>query len=433
MGNDRLRLPGGFLWGTATSAHQVEGDNHNNDWWAFEQQPGAIWHGDRSGAACGWWREAERDFDLMRELGQNTHRLSVEWSRIEPEQDAFDPEAIARYRQMLGGLRERGIEPMVTLHHFTTPLWMARQGGWTNPLIVERFAKYARYVAEELGDLVQLWCTINEPAVYAAEAYLLGIHAPGHRSPREALAVLKNMLRGHVAAYRAVHAAQLYAEVGLVKNVRLFDPANPQAPGDRLAAWLMDRAFNEWALRALRTGRLPFAVKRDDALAHSLDFIGLNYYTRDMVAFDSRQKLLTRRFPAPGAEVSDAGREGAYGEVYPEGLYRALKKVNRYGVPIYVTEFGLPDADDDQRPRFLLTHLAQVHRAIGEGVPVRGVYHWSLTDNFEWCDGWALRFGLAAFDPQTGERRLRRSGELYAAICRENGVTPDMLEREGLS
>lgn len=433
MSQDALTFPAGFLWGTATSAHQVEGNNRNNDWWAFEQQSGTIWHGDRSGAACGWWQDAEADFDLMAAMSQNTHRLSVEWSRIEPEEGFFDPAAIARYRQMLEGLRQRGLEPMVTLHHFTTPLWMARQGGWADPVVITRFRRFVRHTVAALGDQVTLWCTINEPAIYAAEAYLVGIHAPGHKSPRQAFTVLKHMLVAHAAAYYAIHDVQPEAQVGLVKNVRLFDPTGPHSPLDRAAAAWVDYAFNGLVLRAMEDGRLRpplgWGLSPRRELAGSLDFIGLNYYTRDRVAFDLRRpmELFARRFPTPGAEISDNGPYGTYGEIYPEGLYRALKRVARLGRPIYITETGLPDADDDQRPRFLLTHLAQVHRAIAEGLPVRGFYFWSLLDNFEWSEGWGLRFGLVAYDPQTGERRMRPSGQLYAAICRRNAVTKEML------
>jgi len=157
----------------------------------------------------------------------------------------------------------------------------------------------------------------------------------------------------------------------------------------------------------------------------------VNYYTRGLVAFDWKQpqRLFGHRFSRPGAEVSDAGRHGPYGEIYPEGLYQAVARAARLGKPVIITENGLPDADDDQRPRFLLTHLSQVHRAINDGYPVLGYYHWSLLDNFEWADGWALRFGLIAFDERTGERRMRRSGELYAEIAKSNTVTPEMAKR----
>ena len=258
---DSLGFPEGFLWGTATSAHQVEGNNTNNDWWAFEQGRNAIWHGDRSGRACDWWRDAEQDFDLMAEMGHNTHRLSVEWSRIEPQPGEFDPEAIARYREMLAGLRQRGIEPMVTLFHFSSPLWLAGQGGWSNPMAVDRFRRFTRYAAEQLGDLVSLWCTINEPNVYAALGYLLGEHAPGHKSLPRYFRVLRHLLEAHAAGYRVIHALDGRAKVGLVKNIPIFEPLDLN---DRLAAWftrLVDRNFNEVTLQAVVDGRLRFPVR----------------------------------------------------------------------------------------------------------------------------------------------------------------------------
>ena len=179
MTEPQLTFPPGFLWGAATAAHQVEGDNAGNDWWAFEQRPRTIWNGDRSGKACDWWANAEQDIDLMADMGHNSHRLSVEWSRIEPQEGRFNPQAIARYRTMLAGMRRRGIEPMVTLFHFSLPLWLARQGGWQNPAVVQWFRRFVHHTVQQLGDLVRLWCTINEPNVYAALGYLFGEHAPG--------------------------------------------------------------------------------------------------------------------------------------------------------------------------------------------------------------------------------------------------------------
>jgi len=443
---DTLAFPAGFLWGTATAAHQVEGDNTNNDWRAFEQQPGAIWHGDRSGLACDWWQNAERDLDLMAELQHNTHRLSVEWSRIEPEPSRFDAGAIARYRQILVGLRRRGIEPMVTLFHFSTPLWLATRGGWSNPAVVDHFRRFVRCVVEELGDLVSLWCTINEPNVYAALGYLLGEHAPGQKSLVLYFRVLGHLLQSHAAAYRVIHALDGTAKVGLVKNIQIFEALDPaplrvplRAPLralDRIAprlAGVLDYAFNTLTLDAVQDGRLRFplglAMMAHGPLLDSLDFLGVNYYTRQRVTLrrdgGTRLSLLQ---PTPGAEVSDSGRHGTYGEIYPAGMYRALQRAAKLGKPLYITENGLPDADDDQRPRFLLAHLAQVHRAISEGIDVRGYYHWSLTDNFEWAEGWALRFGLVALDEQTQVRTLRPSARLYTEIIRANGITPEMIQ-----
>ncbi|MDH7485542.1 MAG: glycoside hydrolase family 1 protein [Anaerolineae bacterium] len=436
--DDILAFPAGFLWGTATSSHQVEGDNRNNQWWAWEQQPGRIWHGDTSGLACDWWRHAEADFDRAAALGQNSHRLSLEWSRIEPQEGVFDEAALARYRQMLQALHERGLEPMVTLHHFTNPLWLVELGEWENPQVVRYFERYTARVVEALGDLVTLWCTINEPAIYALLSYLWGRFPPGKTDWSIAFGVLANLLRGHAAAYHTIHRLRSEARVGLVKAVRGFEPANPVSPLDRLVTRLQDYFFNDVTLLAAKDGWLRFPLawlpRRHGPLADSFDFVGVNYYTRGLVAFDIRRRreVFGRQGYRPGAALSDSGQFGPYSEIYPEGLYHVLRKVAMLGKPIIVTENGLPDADDDQRPRFLLTHLAQVHRALREGLPIEGYYHWSLVDNFEWAEGWGLRFGLIELDPQTQERRIRPSGHLYAEICRANGITREMARRYGV-
>jgi len=425
-----LRFPSNFLWGTATSSHQVEGDNTNNDWWAWEQTPGHIKGGDRSGRACDWWQRAEEDLDRAAEMGQNAHRLSLEWSRIEPREGEWNPQALARYRQIIAHLRAKGMEPLVTLHHFTNPLWLVEKGGWETEAVVPLFERYVTHVVEELGDLVTWWCTINEPNVYVFQGYADGVWPPGKQDMGLAFRVLRNMLLAHGAAYQAIHRQQPEAMVGVAHAVRGFDPANPHSPLDRLAARLPHYLFNELVAMAITRGVLAFPLARWQkvpALVGSLDYFGINYYTRDRVRFalTCPGDLFMRRFHTPGAEMSDGG----YGEIYPEGLYRFLKWAAKYGKPVVVTENGLPDADDDQRPRFLLTHLAAVHRALQEGVPVRGYFHWSLVDNFEWAEGWSLRFGLIALDVETQERRLRRSGELYAEICRAGAITEDMVRR----
>lgn len=430
---DRLPFPPGFLWGTATAAHQVEGDNSNNDWWAFEQQPGAIWHGDRSGLACDWWRNAERDLDLMAEMGHTAHRLSVEWSRIEPQENVFDGQAIDRYRQILSGLRRRGIEPVVTLHHFSSPLWLGGRGGWLNPKVVGHFRRFVHHTVDRLGDQVKLWCTMNESAIYAALGYVSGYHAPGRKSLPSYFRVLRHQLLAHAAAYRVVHALDGQARVGLVHSWQTFDPLDP---GDRAAVWLarlLDRWCNGLVVDAVTEGRLGFpmgvGLGQVGELVDSQDFFGLNYYNRRRVSLRPHD---SHRLPilgnTPGAEMSDCGRDGSYGEVYPAGIYRVLKKLAGIGKPIYITETGLPDADDDQRPRFLLTHLAQLQRAIAEGVDVRGLFHWTFTDNFEWSEGWGLRFGLVALDQETQERTPRPSARLYSEIIRANAITQEMVE-----
>jgi beta-glucosidase len=430
--NRRLVFPPGFLWGTATAAHQVEGHNTNSDWWAFEQQPGAIWNDDRSGLACDWWQNAERDFDLMAEMGHNTHRLSVEWSRVEPEKGVFDPVAITRYRAMLTGLRQRGVEPMVTLFHFSSPLWLSRLGGWRNPAAIGHFRRFVHHIVESLGDLVSLWCTINEPNVYAAFGYLFGEHAPGEKSLSLYFRVLRHLLQAHGAAYRVIHGQSGRARVGLVKNVQIFDALDPSDGASVRIAGLLDYLFNELTFRAIRDGQLGFplglAPTVHGLLVDSLDFFSVNYYSRQRVSLRCQKGgLLGWLQPTPGAEVSDHGRHGTYGEVYPAGMSRVLRRAAELGKPIYVTENGLPDADDDQRPRFLLTYLTEMQRAIAEGVDIRGYYHWSFIDNFEWAEGWGLRFGLVALDEATQVRSPRPSAHLYSDIIRANAITRDMV------
>jgi beta-glucosidase len=432
MTHRSLTFPDQFLWGTASAAHQVEGNNTNNDWSSYEQQPGAIWHGDRSGLACDWWRDAEQDFDLMAEMGHNTHRLSVEWSRIEAEEGTFDPSAVRRYREMLVGLRKRGIEPMVTLFHFTTPLWLARQGGWSNPAAVGYFRRFVHHAVDQLGDLVTLWCTINEPNVYAALGYLLGEHAPGKKSLLLYYRVLGHLLQAHAAAYRVIHALHRNAQVGLVKNLQIFEPLEPADRASAGLARFLEYMFNELTLRAVVDGRLRFplgwSLGTHGPLVDSVDFWGLNYYHRQRVSLRNQNGgRLHILQPTPGAQVSDFGRDGTYGEIYAHGIYRVLDRLKHLKKPIYITENGLPDADDDLRPGFLLTHLAQVHQAISEGVDVRGYYHWSFTDNFEWAEGWALRFGLIALDHQTQIRTPRPSARLFSQMVSANAITREMV------
>jgi len=423
-----LPFPPGFLWGTATSAHQVEGGNENNDWWEWEQAAGHIRDGSTSRLACDHYHRFADDWALAHALGQNAHRLSVEWSRIEPEESVWSGEALAHYRQVLMALRGYGLTPMVTLHHFTNPRWFALQGGWEQPSAVRRFARYASRVVEHLEDLCSLWVTINEPMVYLYEGYITRRWPPGKGGILRGLRAVRNMLRAHARAFRLIHKIQPHAQVGIAHNMRLFDAANPRSRLDRFAAWAEDHAFNRVLLWALVDGYLRFPLGRGELLpdaANSLDFIGLNYYTRDTVTFALRQAtaMFARNFARPGAQTDAFGWE-----VHPEGLYRLLRELSVYGKPIYVTEHGLADATDGQRPAFLVRGVAAMWRALHEGAPVRGYFHWSLLDNFEWAEGYSVPFGLVQIDPTTQERRIKPSGMVYRDICRANGLTATLLQ-----
>jgi beta-glucosidase len=414
------QFPENFLWGTATAAHQVEGGNHANDWWAWEQVAGHIKHGDRSDPACDHYVRFAADFDLLKSLHQNAHRLSLEWSRIEPLPGEFSAPALAHYRDVLQALRDRGMEPFVTLHHFTNPTWISSLGGWEAPETAEYFARFAQRVTDELAGLARFWITINEPTVVAYQGYVRGEWPPGKRDFGAALRVVVTLLRGHWLAYERIKRRHPELQVGLAHHLRVFDPARRYAPQDRVVAAVFNRVFNQTILRSLRNGRLLFPLARRGKFTGprpSQDFIGLNYYTRELVKFNHRfrAELFGQRML-----VDPARRTDLSWEIYPEGLYRTLMALRREQLPIYVTENGIADRDDTMRPEFLLTHISAMLRAIEDGSPVRGYLHWTSFDNFEWAEGYSARFGLIACDPATQERRLRPSARLYAQICRTN-------------
>ena len=427
MSNARtLEFPQGFLWGAATASHQVEGGNSNNDWWGWERLGGKIADGTTSETACDQYNRYEEDFDLAKKLGHNTHRLSLEWSRIEPKEGVFSSTQLKHYRRVLEALCNRGIEPMVTLHHFTNPIWLAGSGGWENGKVVEYFARYAKVVAGELGGVVRLWNTINEPTVYSYLSYVEGAWPPGATSFRSAAIVMTNMLRAHALAYHIIHEASPGAgcEVGIAKHIRVFDPFRQLHPGDRALAWLSDFIFNRWFLDAVDTGRLAWPIgigQKVQLLAGTQDFIGLNYYTRDMTKFNPLMphNAFIENITRPGSDVNSLGWE-----IYPEGLYNTLMWLGRYHKPIYITENGIPAADDSQRLTYLRDHLAQAHKAIAHGADVRGYFHWSLLDNFEWADGLTPRFGLIEMDYETLQRTPRPSAYVYARIATENRLDP---------
>jgi beta-glucosidase len=432
-----LRFPEGFLWGTASSSHQCEGGNTNNQWYRWEQQ-GHILTGDKCGDACDWWRHAEHDFALAEQMENNALRLSLEWSRIEPEEGQWDSAALERYRAMLTDLHRRHIKPIVTLHHFTDPLWFTDRGGFTNQANIHYFVRYVTYVVERLRDLCDFWMTVNEPNVYAFEGYVMGLFPPGEHDEIRALRVLRNLIQAHVQAFYAIRGLQPQAEIGYCLSYHLLDPANELSPLDRSISGMQDTFFNWAPLLAAETGRFPFPLNfLLSPIAHapgSRDYHGVNYYTRELVRFDPTNpgEVFGRRFIRPDSMRNDPGKGIDFGEIYPYGLYRVLKSVyrnTRGNKPLYITENGFTDAVDDRRPRAILEHLAMVHRAISEGIPVKGYLHWSLVDNFEWAEGWGVRFGLIELDPQTQERTPRSSASLFGEICRANAITEEIVER----
>lgn len=393
--DQRLCFPSHFLWGAATSAHQVEGGNHNSDWWRSEKQR-LVPH--RSGVACASWNRWPEEVELLRTLELNAYRISVEWARIEPEPGRFDQAALDRYRRMLESLRAAGIEPLVTLHHFTNPQWLADRGGWAMADVVPRFASYADRVGRALGDLVESWITINEPNACGVRGYLRGDWPP-HRTAdfRGFRRHLRHSAQAHVAARQALRARRADARLSVAFACWPLMPLRRRHVGDLVAARVCEWLWHGRFLAGLVT---------------ALDWIGVNYYTRLRVRWNL-QAGPRPATPSGGGQTTDAGWE-----IYPEGLYQVLRSVGHHGKPVMVTENGLADALDVQRGAFIVAHLRQVRRAIQAGVDVRGYFYWSLLDNFEWTEGYAMRYGLAHVDFRTQVRSLRPSALRYRDIVR---------------
>ena len=429
-GPSAATFPASFVFGTATAATQIEGGCATSDWHAFARLPGRVKNGDTPDVACDSWRRWREDVELQRALGVGAYRMSVEWARIEPRQGHIDTAALGEYRRMLGALKDAGIEPMVTLHHFTLPLWLSDRGGLLAGGFPGLLARFARTVVRALGDVCRFWVTINEPNVLAAHAYLLGVWPPAATNPLEAVRAHHALLAAHVAAYRALKDERGDdVQVGVAHHLRVSEPARPDSPADRTMARVFARVFNEAFAIATCTGRMygpadalvrgPDGFRVTEARG-TQDFYGLNYYSRDVVRFSTKHAgVLFAERPVPdGAEVNDLGWE-----VYPEGLGILVREwARRSGLPVYVTENGIADAADTRRASFLVRHLAEIARAIADGVDVRGYFHWSLLDNFEWAEGYGPRFGLVEVDRATQERRVRESGKVYATIARSRAL-----------
>jgi beta-glucosidase len=411
----------------------VEGNNTNNQWWLWEQNGHTR---GTSGLACDWWGGRwKEDFDRAAESGQNAHRLSVEWSRIQPTPDSWDEDALERYRTMLRGLRDRGMTALITLHHFTDPLWFYEMGGWEKEEAPAAFAKYVRKTVEALKEYCTLWCTLNEPNGYALNGYvgggLTGNFPPGKNSLKLAMQVQANLIRGHAAAYRAIHEFQPEARVGIALHYRAFAPHASWSPFDVLLTRNANHMLNNIFPMALSRGvvnSLLGSIRVPEAKG-TQDYFGFNYYTRNRIAFDLRKPatMFSKAFYRDDADLSDH----AFLANEPDGMFEGLKWIVGMfpNLPIIISENGVPDANDQLRPRYLAQHIHQMWRAVNFNWPIKGYFHWTLVDNFEWDQGWNLRFGLWGLDVETQRRTKRPSADLYAEICKENGLSSEMVQK----
>ena len=392
-------FPEGFLWGSSTAAHQVEGGNTNSDWWAWEHRPGspAV---EPSGDGIDHYHRYASDFALLASLGHDAHRLSLEWARIEPAPGEWSSAALEHYRRVLGSAQDHGLTVFATLQHFTLPRWFAEQGGWLAPDAVARFGEYASRVTDALGDLTPFVCTINEPSVAASYGHRLGQFPPGLADPVAARTVTEVQIEAHREAVAAVKAASSGTAVGMCLALATLEPVRPDDPA---------------CVELCRTlEREQFHPYLDDPAG---DFLGVQYYTRwriDPHAPDGRAA------PPAATRTTQMGWE-----VHPEGLREVLHLAARTGLPLFVTENGIATDDDAERSAFVTAHLEQVRRALDEGVDVRGYFYWSAFDNFEWNDGYRPTFGLVGIDRGAGLRRVVRGSAVeYGRIARTGRLRP---------
>jgi beta-glucosidase len=449
----RITFPKGFLWGVASSAYQVEGSPLADGagpsiWHEFARRRGKIKDATNGDTACDHYHRYKEDIGIMREMGVQAYRFSIAWPRVFPERGSFNSAGLDFYSRLVDALLAAGIEPCATLFHWETPVWVERGGGFVERSSVDRLMEYATAVFGRLGDRVKNWMTINEPSIYSFFGYILGEYPPGRRASfRRALHCAHHLLLAHARLAEALPARVPGARIGLVHHCVWVDPRDPRNRKDREAAAFMDETLNGlfvdpffggYPERMLgRLGRfLPRRHEEDLSFMKGKigDFIGVNYYTRNVYRH-ARFQPFTRAREA----IDPSMPRSSMWEIHPQGIYKTLLRLrDRYGnLPCMVTENGFPlrekpgrdPLEDKERISYLADHLCMVGKAVGEGVDCRGYFHWSLMDNWEWDKGFQERFGLIRTDFSTQARAWKSSAFWYRDVIKENAVETAELPR----
>jgi len=385
-----------FLFGAATSAYQVEGNNTNSDWWKYES---VMNQSLKSGRSANSYELYKEDRKALQKLGVNSYRFSIEWSRVEPLKGLFDKTSIEHYKEVIRDLKLHNITPIVTLHHFTNPLWVEESGGWLNPETVKCFLRYVNFITTELDGLVDYWVTINEPNVYVMSKYVMGYWFPRIRSVSKAFKVAKNFFKAHKSAYEIIKGKNENAQIGFSMNSVKFIPVmNLYALINIPTCIFINYLNNHLIYRLLRNYE---------------DYIGINFYTRIRFSFD---------FYAPNDYKLISELVNVHNLVfiqYPEDLLWSLKKVWSLKKPILITENGIPTEDDLLRIKYLKSVFKVMKKAKKMGIRLAGYVHWSLIDNFEWNFGYIPKFGLFSIEDQTFRRVAKPSSEVYAQLIKD--------------
>ncbi|HVL63634.1 MAG TPA: family 1 glycosylhydrolase [Actinomycetota bacterium] len=391
-----MRCPTGFLWGVATSAHQVEG-GQTNDWTEWEALPGRC--SEPSGIACDHYRRFDDDIALIAELGFNTYRFSLEWSRIEPAEGEFDHGELDHYLRMVESCHRHGIRPFPTFHHFTNPLWIARDGAWENPRTPDRFARFCEVAARRLAGSIDTALTINEPNMPPLLGYELGWFPPGLRDRDARVRATEQFVTAHHKARAAIRDVDSSLRVGWAVAMTEWTPVD----GGEITLDEIRRLREDVFLDA----------SRDD------DFIGVNVYTRHRVSAEGVTNV------EDGVELTAMGYE-----FWPDALEAVVRRtaLRLPTLPILVTENGIATDDDSRRAAFVEEALRGLTRCLRDGIDVRGYLYWTALDNFEWHHGYGPKFGLIAVDRETQERRPKPSARWLGRLA-AGDVLPEPLDR----
>jgi len=400
----RIRLPSSFLWGAALSSYQCEGENSNSDWYAWEKEKNL----QQSGRACDHYRLFDRDFKEARNLNLNSLRFSIEWARVNPSPGVFSDSELEHYRLVVDALLKRGLHPLITLHHFTNPLWFNQTQGWLNPKNIDYFLAYLKKIVDLFRGKIDLWVVFNEPLVYIYNSFIRGIWPPGEKSFKSAKKALDNIIIAYLLGYQEIKKANkkdfINSQVSFSKHVRIFSGCPDfNLFLNSLSAFCRNQQFNFWLIDKLQKKK-------------SLDFIALNYYCKEYVSFKGLLGTECKH------KIHKERRNQLGWDIYPEGLFEVLLDLKRFELPIIITENGTAESEDNFYQEYLLKHLKSVGKAFLSGVDIKGYFWWSLLDNFEWEKGFKHRFGLLAVDFETMDRKVRPFAKVYAEICKSNEI-----------
>ncbi|MTI70867.1 MAG: glycoside hydrolase family 1 protein [Firmicutes bacterium] len=428
---DVLKLPKNFLIGTSTSPIQIEGGDISSNWhkWCDYNH---IKDGSHCSNANDHWNRYENDLKLLEKINVNTYRLGIEWSRIEPREGMFDKEAIAQYRDEILKLKEMKIKPLITLHHFSNPLWVENKGDWENSEIVNYYLRYIEFIVSHLGDLITDWITFNEPCVYLLAGHLIGIWPPGKKEIKSFFKGMNNIITAHIKGYKKIHSIRRKfnfsgeTKVGFSKHIRCFE-SNKNNILNNMLTRLIDYLFHDLIMEGMSKGKYKFPIgfgRYPLDKGKYYDFLAINYYSRDILEFNIMKKPFIIRKTVKTSKKNDLGWE-----IYPKGLFKICKKYyNKYKMDIYITENGICDNTDKKRIQFIYDHLKEIEKLINEGIPIKGYYYWTFIDNFEWLEGESARFGLVYNNFKNQDRTMKRSGEFFSKVCKDKKITENMMK-----